>query len=35
MITCFIEYQLDPSKLALFEQYAETGGRSSQGVEES
>ncbi|WP_240657468.1 NIPSNAP family protein [Pseudoalteromonas rubra] len=26
MITCFIEYQLDPSKLALFEQYARNWG---------
>lgn len=27
MITCFIRYQLDPSKRAQFEQYAEAWGR--------
>ena len=26
-ITCFIEYQIDPFKLALFEQYAENWSR--------
>lgn len=27
MITCFIRYQIDPTKTALFEQYARTWGQ--------
>lgn len=32
MLTCFIRYQIDPTKKAMFEEYARNWGKRSHAV---